>query len=206
MSRFHDEFFKQKGTNHDKLLVKCLLEENIKKIVGDVHFEEIQYPTKTHVLIYHPWENKNEPKKAVWEREVRQDSNALKQILTSGLEVELIHAKSIKTDYETEVICKSGSFIMGYADVVISMIQSDSLYAECNGFEFHEKHERICKTLVEIKPTIEDAGAVIRQLKTYYDILRNERYTLSMVIVSGESIPDDIEALLNHEKIRVIKI
>lgn len=32
MSRFHEEFFKQNGTGHDELLLKCLSEEGLEKI------------------------------------------------------------------------------------------------------------------------------------------------------------------------------
>ena len=34
MSRFHDEFFRQKGPKHDKLMVKALGKAGIEKVFG----------------------------------------------------------------------------------------------------------------------------------------------------------------------------
>lgn len=40
MSRFHDEFFKQNGTGHDELLLKCLSEEGLDKIKSALSIEQ----------------------------------------------------------------------------------------------------------------------------------------------------------------------
>jgi hypothetical protein len=102
-------------------------------------------------------------------------------------------------------------FIIGYADLVITYAKS--LIAECEfeGIKYTPIDKTsILKTIVEIKPEMEDVGAVIRQLKTYQDILsyseKDKEVKFSMVIATPVEVDQDVKEYLHHEGVRVYKI
>jgi len=171
MSRFHDEFFGQKGPQHDALVIKCV------------------------------------------------SNDGLQQILESlGL-----YAQA-KIKYETEVICKSGQFIIGYADIYIQVFEdgdcSDDLIEKrarrlINDFRLPEaeayRSARRSITasstgiLVECKPSVADFGAVIRQLKTYEDILKSRGAARLFKVIATYSTPTkQVLDYLSHEDIVVV--
>jgi hypothetical protein len=202
MSRFHDEFFKSKGTDHDNLLIKCLSEENLRKISGDIPL--LEFPKKAQVLIYDRWGKKDVAwmigAGSNWAERDRQ------KILEHGQSIDLISTDVTNdVNYETEIICRNGNFIIGYADLLISISQKAEVNAEFQEFKFNEYYESAFYTLVEVKPKLNDIGAAIRQLKTYHHILKMKYQNLSMVIVSGENVPENTQNFLEHEKIRVLE-
>jgi len=95
---------------------------------------------------------------------------------------------------EMEKLCKSGYVIIGYADFVINAWYNDS----------DERYLIIC----EIKPRVSDWGAVVRQLKTYMDLLRKEHGVVLIDvwgIIITKTIPDlDIRKFLLKEKIAIL--
>jgi hypothetical protein len=183
MSRFHDEFFKQKGPKHDELVMKCISKDGINKILDPLKpLTYCEYFIKNH----------------------KEYGGA--KIL------------NIDEDYETEVICKNGNFIIGYADIVYTIL----LQTDINHYSLPHRYQCV----IEAKPEMNDVGAVVRQLKTYADILdiygneyekskvgENDRpYRVRGKIISGNLIiatydnvsPEVLEYLL-HEGIRVVK-
>ena len=58
--------------------------------------------------------------------------------------------------------------------------------------------------LIDAKPTLDDVGAAIRQLKIYRDILSKSQKIDAMAIVTREQPSDRIAALAKNEKIMII--
>lgn len=88
--------------------------------------------------------------------------------------------------YETEVLMKNGTFVMGYADIILNL-------------GYHGVRQEI---LVEVKPNIVSIGDIIRQIKTYASL----RYStlVKMVIATYSTLDDDAIAYLSHERISVV--
>jgi hypothetical protein len=147
--------------------------------------------------------------------------------------------------YKTEVACKTGNFIVGYADIIfnvkwklvpvigvevpsIGMDRYEELdsdwskwflkYAETTfgdqypqpsleDFLSDEFSPFNCSVLVEAKPDLNDVGSVIRQLKTYYDILTRSSYDIKkMVIVTYTEVDKKYVSLLENEGITCITV
>lgn len=177
MSRFHDEFFKQKGTEHDNLLIK---------FVSELDDCDLVYDIQNYIYKYCKAKN-------------YETSDYIEK-------------------YETEVLCKNGTFIIGYADVVFSVTLPHKNSNEYNPLPL--KYQCI----MEIKPQLTDAGAVLRQLKTYADILkiydqfyyvksqenpfadaRRGRVIPGNLMIVTKTKPDDsVINYLEHEGVRVI--
>lgn len=89
---------------------------------------------------------------------------------------------------------------IGYADAVIKLGLSGSLRFTD---ESSSEYKVVLCILVEVKPTINSIGEVIRQLKTYQSILSPYELML-MVIVTYTQLETDSLAYLKNEKIRVV--
>jgi len=170
MSRFHDEFFQQRGIEHDRLILKCLSKEGQIKILSDIDFQK--------------------------------DGEEAVQLTKHDEPI-----TSLLIDYETEVLCKSVSgFIIGYADIVFTLQVRTS----------ESPHDPLTyvKYIIEVKPKINDFGAVLRQLKTYKSVLERakSRYVgpitipIRMIIVTTSSVPCDVIEYLAHEQVRLVRI
>jgi hypothetical protein len=199
MSRFHDEFFKQKGTKHDDLLIRCLSDENLKKIASEPRWPV--FSSRSSVL-----EGRNiltGDTVHAWSLEDGYSSEEITRIVQEGVSVDPHFQKTERIDYQTEVICKSGSFIIGYADLLISferIVTADITYKNNN---LRSTKTNTTYTLVEVKPELEDVGAVIRQLKTYELTLKRD-IQISKCIVCGNQVPSHIQNFLAHEGIKVV--
>ena len=113
---------------------------------------------------------------------------------------------SIETSYETEVIVKNGSFIIGYADAVIKYTVKGTLDAQIKEGWIWQNYDELNFTnvvLLEVKPTLNSIGEVIRQLKTYNSIL-NRCYDLIMVIATYSKLDQDALNYLANEHISVV--
>lgn len=192
MSRFHDEFFKQKGTEHDKLLITCVSRSGLEKIL-----DRIKPVTRCENFIKMGGNYK------IWDP-------------VEGTRVERENTIiNLDEDYETEVICKNGNFIIGYADIVYTVLVTSAEDRD----SFCLPHRYQC--VIEVKPKFDDAGAILWQLKTYADILgthAKEYHTHNgfnvlkgtvvpgnLVIVTYTDVPSDTIEYLAHEGVDVIK-
>jgi hypothetical protein len=214
---FHDEFFRSRGTKHDELMLKCI--EKIEDIavwrpLPDKIFvracgEGDKFRLGT-TLIDHDFmgcescsRHKNCPNN--W--------TSTKQKIENEVDYSV---RCIKHSYETEVLCKNGSFIMGYADMVIKTERVVGIITAvefnkttCSIYPFYNLKEDIY-TIVEVKPELNDIGAIIRQLKTYKEILSKTELRddgpIAMVIATPVEVTDAVEKYLLHEGINVYKI
>ncbi len=219
MSRFHDEFFRQKGPKHDELMLRCI--ETIDTLA-------IHPPLETDKICL--FECKNSAYESLGLAPVggqrygcevctRHNNCPIpyydKNTKAHVFKVTQIFIRS-ENSFETEVICKSRDFIIGYADLVIKTTAEGKLSTqlqyggkECSVFPAMVQR-RVYYTIIEIKPEISDIGAVIRQLKTYKDsLLKQDGYKnsddVSLAIVTESEVKDSIKKYLEHEGIHIIR-
>lgn len=204
MSRFHDEFFRQKGPKHDKLMVKALGKAGIEKVFGGRPSYSKDVPVAAKAKIYeNQW---NHEHVLCWSLEIDELPDWVREdIEKNGIEIPIEVKINEKFDYETEVICKNGAFIVGYADLLITFTSEKWLTGCLEEYKKNLLYERLSKhVLVEIKPELDDVGAVLRQLKTYETILGRYYGDLAKVIVTY-SCPDvEVFEYLAHEGIRIV--
>jgi hypothetical protein len=111
------------------------------------------------------------------------------------------HKTSI--DYETEVICNNGNFIIGYADILITVKSNLIFKPDAFGTQELNVYHII---IIEVKPELSDIGSVLRQLKTYEQcILQNKDTRVSKIIATYSNISEDVKDYLLHEGVHVIK-
>ena len=126
--------------------------------------------------------------------------------------------KEYKTEYETEVLCMPNSSISGYVDALIRPYIYRDYIASCEGMSSPIPVPTLYleDVIVEVKPEIKDAGAVLRQLKTYKELLYNapnkwrknhdyHREYISMVVTTNSNVSPAIKDYLLHEGVHVIK-
>lgn len=128
-----------------------------------------------------------------------------------------------KYTFETEVVCRTGyqnNFVVGYADLVFTVsfekiknvykprgeIIDEKYYKELNNIRSDLFKQ--FKVLVEIKPQLKDIGSIIRQVKTYRELLDSKREPPinRTVIVTYSTISDGARQLLNNENIDCITV
>lgn len=161
----------------------------------------------------------------------KHDQLVIKCVSKSGIDAILSIAgrpDDIDTmDYETEVLCKKGNFIIGYADILIKISRNR---IECQK-EFDERFRVLTEeyrvpaaearrsvrnylqmkdhnyfVLVECKPALEDIGSAIRQLKTYEDAIKGEYDALKKVIATYDTPSEDVIEYLRHEGVSVFVV
>jgi len=123
--------------------------------------------------------------------------------------------KEPSVSHQSEVICKTGNgFIIGYADLFFYI---DNLPIDAdlgNGWIWNDfyttdgiptSRRPIKKILIEVKPRLKDFGSVLRQLKTYMDILRDRVERLVGVICTYSELEPAAIDLLKQEGIAVVK-
>jgi len=181
MSKFHDEFLNKGSPEHDKLMIQCTLEKGINHIFNLVDIK----PYMEHIIK----DSIHRQEKLDWNDRVIKETNLLSY-----------DAPIILTSYETEVITRNGTFIIGYADAVIKANLTGSMRTTDPDII---KYECILYILVEAKPTINSIGEVIRQLKTYKSILCPYELMLP-VIVTYTQLDADSLTYLKNEGIRVV--
>lgn len=118
---------------------------------------------------------------------------------------------------ETEKICKSGQFIIGYIDMLYQL-KTLQYYCLINHRFPPEKKFRISQTIfnliIEVKPKLETWGPALRQIKTYIDVERDriekethiEDQEIYGVIVSHDILDQEVIKLFEQEKVFFIHI
>lgn len=115
--------------------------------------------------------------------------------------------KQILHKSETEKLCKSGKFIIGFADIVFDFsltfnenitIRKDWIW---NDFKTHNHELRL---VVEAKPHLESWGGPLRQIKTYMDILGPSHNPTYGLISTFSKLDNDSKKILSQEKVFVV--
>lgn len=111
---------------------------------------------------------------------------------------------------ETEVLMKSGNFIIGYADAVIDVKCVASLSLKITDtwkWENATTRDKHIKILIEAKPKLSSIGEVIRQLKTYSDCINRSgmvKWDTRLVIATYSKLGEDSLEYLANEGISVV--
>ncbi|MFA7164631.1 MAG: hypothetical protein WC124_02125 [Desulfoplanes sp.] len=184
-------------------MMKAVSKAGIEKILGEKPVLEKQDVPKTAKALMGKDYNGNPV--LVCDLETNLPSNVRYALEQRGIEIEVHESITEKIDYETEVICRSGSFIVGYADILIKYRIDNRAHGSMDGYEVsqHLVGDRK-QVLVELKPALEDIGAVLRQLKTYESILRGDG-KFEKVIVTYDQQNVDLIEYLKHEGVRLIR-
>lgn len=203
MSRFHDEFFRQTGPKHDTLMMKALSKAGIEKVFGEKPCYLKAAPAIAKGKVFeHQY---NHERYFFWNLQTELNEYVKIEIEKGGMEIPLEIKIKEDFDYETEVICKNGAFIIGYADILITFKSERWLVGQLDGFERSVLDARLSKhVLVEVKPELKDVGAVLRQLKTYETVLSHRCGEISKVVVTYSCPPVDVFEYLEHEGVRIV--
>lgn len=269
MSRFYDEFYKQKGTRHDDLVIKCVTDDDLRSKITEISVAPVKYEFEVEscdgIRWFAPGANiEQRYRSAQWNRENRSCTNTgcNHHPSNEGGCPWIDHGKELlklkgtlykpvgerKSTYETEVVCRNGNFIVGYADIVFGVtwnlqnaicvsvngidkgaVQLNSewakwfigngkdytLYDERLGYRIGtlseivnaDTHPFVKSVLVEVKPDLTDIGSIIRQLKTYKDLLQGQsefRDIQKTVVVTYSSVKPTAVKLLENEGITCI--
>lgn len=111
------------------------------------------------------------------------------------------------TNYETEVICKNGNFIIGYADILLQITITNQLDLTITQDWIWDKYDSFTMTwgiIIEAKPVLKGFGAVLRQIKTYLETIGQqepERYL--GVIATYSDVSEQTREVLAKEKVFV---
>lgn len=235
MSKFHDEFFRQGSPVHDALMIKCLSKDGIRKITSALGDVEIISPKKLigvvcttpNILVFNEIKKCDLfdeggnclkgfscPSSKECEYKVIRQTRSLFEFDTTKYkpikaeEITVLATVDIDEPLikkETEVIIRNGTFIIGYADAVISeewkvkvkYIVNDGWVVKKTEFSEYRK------IIVEAKPEITSIGEVIRQLKTYASLIGNK--DTHMVIATYSKLGEDALEYLANENIIVVQ-
>lgn len=246
MSKFHKEFFKQGGTEHDELILRVTsnlrriikrtdLPNYIKKSVKtrERRFRDIEKNPKIWVCNCKDIKFCSKDCNVGWNKErfctkIEKDyrdklvfrdkckyfvsdkyNKQEEEVLKKG---EWKKGRLLKRDvfqvddYHTEVLCKSGDFIVGYADLVayLSFKRFYHLKIEDSTWtNFYDKIIEDKKVIIEVKPKVKDFGAILRQIKTYMDTLKDNPYGM---IVTYSDISNEMRELLKKEGVFVVSL
>lgn len=246
MSKFYEEFFKQKGSAHDQLVLKCVTAEGKKRILEALHFLERarnslpEPPENVWICDCEKTEWCKSPSNWAWTKQptcsrhygspcehfdprfeeklgdpTKYDPKKKGRVPTGKVEklnpigewtkVEpIISVDDPVVTYEAEVICKHGNFIVGYADLLFLVstvvkrslkLSEDWVWKDILTKKYGER------MIVDAKPELTDFGAVLRQIKTYMNVLRVPRG----VVVTYSDPPAELIELLKNEAVYVVK-
>ncbi|RLI96159.1 MAG: hypothetical protein DRP00_05790 [Candidatus Aenigmatarchaeota archaeon] len=241
VKKFYEEFSRKTTPEHDKLLLQCVSEQGLKKIIETIYpentFEKIQYYETFYLCGARKGCRKegrvvtNFPKRfgiSYCEDCVYYDKKSAekwqKPEEIGKFNVHLIYQITERKCrwFKTEVICKTGrDFIVGYADLLILY----ELIGDCIGVKSDVPEENAPReiygpesnneeilVLVEVKPKLDSLGTVIRQIKTYYDCLKETEYRrfhsegrFKKAVVTYSDFSKDIYNLFLNEGIYLIK-
>ncbi|MCK9568703.1 hypothetical protein M0R72_07170 [Candidatus Pacearchaeota archaeon] len=235
MSKFHEEFFKAGSPKHDKLMIKTLSEDGIKRVLDAIDIDTVVYNDRKRQLylnekytvcersdktmtIYSGWSDgyNREIPTIGYDNRCNFYGCSCQSICTKT--IRQIEAKptleniSVKHSYETEVIARSGNFIIGYADAIIRSLYSGDVCVDLGYSKPYVKgqFELQADTLIEAKPELNSIGDVLRQLKTYNSLLRRTLPNRSviipmrMVITTYTELDKDSLDYLEHEGVKVV--
>ena len=246
MSRFHDEFFRQGSPAHDALMIKCLSKAGIEKILSTVDIAKqvtTCHEKNQEIIICNLDDGRRCARPGVLENNInvgyggkvccqnyqctqRDKHNCIYQNSNWNPEFKpvqvvvpgVVEITNISQKAETEALVKNGTFIIGYADAIIDLTyninvsyQLDDIW-RMDGGSFQPR----VRVLVEAKPKITSIGEVIRQLKTYKDIIQRvcttttgwisggyEMLPVFPVIATYSKLQDDALEYLKNEGITV---
>jgi len=271
MSRFYDEFYRQKGTRHDDLVIRCVTDDQIRSEITKMDMPPRTYEFEVESCDGETWFAPGAGiyrlRSPTWNRKDRSCRNTGCQLHpTNGGECPWIKdgkegsdfegtlyrpIEDFSSTYETEVVCRNGNFIVGYADIVFKVswglqdmvhvsvgkkdygmhpLESEWIkwftrYSDnctLTDIEFRYNQTKLSEVikaktypyvksvLVEVKPDLSDVGSVIRQLKTYKDLLRrngqNFKDIEKSVVVTYSSVSPNVVKLLENEGITCITV
>lgn len=172
MSKFHDEFLNKGSPDHDKLMIQCTSKDGISRLIEAIDVDNYITGACLKNLLVRDYRNT----------------------------IASYSAPIMTRRYETEVIVKNGTFIIGYADAVITLNLSGPIQFTDDSSSTYKVTMYI---LIEAKPTVSSIGEVIRQLKTYKSMLYPYELMLP-VIVTYTQLDADALAYLKNEGIRVV--
>lgn len=249
MSKFHQEFFRQKGSGHDRLILKCVTTGGKKRILGVSGFfgralSLLEPPEEVWVCDCEKtaWCKRNSgvasvsqpkcawgyagcsgkccnhfnkvplfvkdlgnPEKYDYEKKEYVPTGKVSELNPVGewVKVEpLVYVDNLKIGHATEVICKNYNFIAGYADLLFMATVTVRMSLKLSedwvwkDFRTQEYKERI---VIDAKPELKDFGAVLRQIKTYMNLLNVPRG----VIATYSDPPAELVELLKNEGVYV---
>lgn len=215
MSKFHDEFFRQGSPVHDALMIKCLSEDGVWKIIlasgvksAAVWPESVPRTISGGLCEIEGnrvwWDNPEHKCSESCEYKDECKNTNIKKVDITGYIVPHVSIKK-----ETEVIVRNGTFILGYADAVITYCFS---YEICYSIDdpiwiikelgpYYLPEQCI---IVEAKPELTSLGEVIRQLKTYALLMKLETPP-KMIIATYSKLGEDALEYLANENIIVVQ-
>lgn len=182
MSRFQEEFFGKTETRHDELVMKCVSNDGINKIIQSVG-----------------WVSNAQCENSIdYETEVICQSYGYKSNFIIGYADILIKivpswSKITETDAEARVKMLIENYRIPEAEARRSV--RNYYKGEMAG---------TAKILVECKPELKDIGTTIRQLKTYEGILKGDCVDWFKAIATYSRMPDETIAYLLHENVHVV--
>ncbi len=236
MARFHDEFFKQKGTEHDEMICTIVSDAGLKWVAnslksfdindtlnrtiklaecgeigqyiayGDLKVEGDYYKTVQCEYCANCGSNScgfNNDGTLAYHYSRKETPHDIR-LLTVTCPYKI---QSVSCSFETEVICKNRDFIIGYADLVISDERTFkgtivSKYEKGNTLTY--THIEYNNYLIDAKPTLEDMGAVLRQIKTYRAILNNVYRFKGVAIVTKSEVKNGTRKLAANEGVKIL--
>jgi hypothetical protein len=168
MTRLHDEFSRKGSPRHDALVVKAQSPMGIQKILNDV-------ATGLGVSLE------------------SEDCGKCEYTETFGDKRAKLRQVGFQYSLETEAICTNGSFLVGYSDIILTLMrfigyEPSRVIGKCG-----------CAIIIECKPELTDVFDTVKQLKTYMKY-RNAQVG---VIVTYSDVDDDTIAVLKNEHIVV---
>ncbi len=112
---------------------------------------------------------------------------------------------------ETESICRSGNFIIGYVDVVaiidFDLKRSAQLDDNWTWDDFSTSKKSLI-LVIDAKPKLKSWGGPLRQIKTYMDIIKNEPIykgtKLKGVFTTFSEVPERYRKILEAEGVYVV--
>lgn len=232
MSKFHDEFFRQGSPVHDALMIKCLSKYGIDKILSAIGSIQIEVPpitvtkctTKNQLMftlaekdeIFYEDGNCKRGNRctAHWDCEYKNPQEHpgqfqptyYKPITSEEITVHATFDVEYSMKKETEVIVRNGTFILGYADGIISeetVVRAKYNINEVGTVREINYYGPSRKTIIEAKPEITSIGEVIRQLKTYASLIGSKN--ARMVIATYSKLGEDALEYLSNENIIVVQ-
>ena len=185
MSKFHDEFFNKGSPEHDKLMIKCLSQKGIIKIVDAMDLEN-GVPRYRRCV----------------------DMKTGRPSTTLGL------VKTTILDHETEHIIRNGTFVMGYVDAVINVLATfdemdgdrrmvDQIHSIFSIFvEAKPKITSIGDTIRQLKTYKQTAS--MDGMHCMIDGRPNSIDDVKMCVATYDHPSDDEIEFFSNEKIRIV--
>lgn len=185
----HKEFYKSRTPKHDEILLQCVSFKTKIRIIELMRKKILDIAIK------------------IYNRPGRFKTEVTKEQI-KGPEID---------DYSTEVRVNlpRTTFTIGWADLLFYVSTKVGYYHYVENYDYDTRErikvkkyfEDILKfiILVEIKPNLDDVGAILRQIKTYREGLEeNSISNIFSLIATYSQPPHEVIELLEHEGISVM--